>query len=1043
MDVKKLGVVVEQKGIAPTAKNLESLAKASDKAAPAVERLSSSLKGFKSVNLDSFAAKLQDTSLAIKEVKASTSGMADMAKNIAGLSINLTNIANSTDRLSGKTKALDEFTNSVRALKTELNAMKGLSGSLSGVKVASGGGSIGGTRSSNTDPETKAQQRLMQQLERTSMMAGRTKSEYLALRAAQVGVSDAAAPFIARIKEVEGRTLGATMSTKQYNAALRMVPAQFTDIATQLAGGQNPLLILMQQGGQLKDMFGGVGGALRAVGSELMKVLGNPLVLLAAAVAAVGYAVYSTTKELDNFNKASITSNGIIGLSTQGFTKMRDSIASISGSKSLAAEALTEIAKQGSITAENVKEIGVASVKMSQVTGTSIKDAVAMYAELQQTPLETITKLDKAYNLLTNSTKNQIKSLVEQGKTTEAVALAQQTLTDAISRMAAESEVKLSGIEWLFKKIKSAANTAIEAIRDVGSTSDAEKLKSINEDIVRLKNRQTNGVSFRPGLDAKELANLETQRDIMLDTMRGQAKAAENRANSVAKENAMKSATEKFDKLTEGSLKLQVEKQKEKDQVQAAYNAKVKLGIKDKDDELILAQSLAAIDKKYKETPDRSSEKAQKRVDTYEKEISSIQGLIEAEKAKQQALQTSDETIEKQAAHLATLAKWQDVASKTNVSSAERTHANSLVTVLKQLVAEEEYTITLKASNKEKEKAKKVNDDIASMAQRNTDLVENAAAAYELESMHINMTTKERAAALAVYNVEVEKKKAVLEIDKKIADNSNNASAKKQYEDIREQTVLAYNEKAKYAAMQNQLNEQEMSWYDNLTMAAKQYTETLGTQNQQVQSSFIGIFGTIEGALTDFVSNTKTSFKDLATYVLKQLAVMFAKMALTKAAMAGMGLLTSALTPSNANTTIPMQAGGGYAKGGAFTSTGVAKFAKGGAFTNSVVNKPTPIAFAKGAGFAAGVIGEKTGSPGEAVMPLSRMSGGDLGIKTSGSGSVQNNVSVNITMQQDGTATTSTQSDNANSKAFGELMARKAKEVIAQEQRPGGLLSTR
>ena len=82
MDVKKLGVVVEQKGIAPTAKNLESLAKASDKAAPAVERLSSSLGSFKSTNLDSFASKLQDTSTAIKEVKAATSGMADMAKNI-------------------------------------------------------------------------------------------------------------------------------------------------------------------------------------------------------------------------------------------------------------------------------------------------------------------------------------------------------------------------------------------------------------------------------------------------------------------------------------------------------------------------------------------------------------------------------------------------------------------------------------------------------------------------------------------------------------------------------------------------------------------------------------------------------------------------------------------------------------------------------------------------------------------------------------------------------------------------------------------------
>lgn len=32
----------------------------------------------------------------------------------------------------------------------------------------------------------------------------------------------------------------AGISVGQYNAAMRMLPAQFTDMATQLAGGQNP-----------------------------------------------------------------------------------------------------------------------------------------------------------------------------------------------------------------------------------------------------------------------------------------------------------------------------------------------------------------------------------------------------------------------------------------------------------------------------------------------------------------------------------------------------------------------------------------------------------------------------------------------------------------------------------------------------------------------------------------------------------------------------------------------------------------------------------
>ena len=33
---------------------------------------------------------------------------------------------------------------------------------------------------------------------------------------------------------------------------------EVTDVATQLAGGQNPWLILLLQGGQVKDSFGGI-----------------------------------------------------------------------------------------------------------------------------------------------------------------------------------------------------------------------------------------------------------------------------------------------------------------------------------------------------------------------------------------------------------------------------------------------------------------------------------------------------------------------------------------------------------------------------------------------------------------------------------------------------------------------------------------------------------------------------------------------------------------------------------------------------------------
>ncbi|MFW9099550.1 phage tail tape measure protein [Pseudomonas sp. P4795] len=55
------------------------------------------------------------------------------------------------------------------------------------------------------------------------------------------------------------------VSSAQTQAALRQLPAQFTDIFTSLASGQSPLMVLIQQGGQIKDSFGGVGATFDAL----------------------------------------------------------------------------------------------------------------------------------------------------------------------------------------------------------------------------------------------------------------------------------------------------------------------------------------------------------------------------------------------------------------------------------------------------------------------------------------------------------------------------------------------------------------------------------------------------------------------------------------------------------------------------------------------------------------------------------------------------------------------------------------------------------
>lgn len=113
----------------------------------------------------------------------------------------------------------------------------------------------------------------------------------------------------------------AAISAKQHAQAMRMLPMQMTDITVGLSTGQSPFMVMMQQGGQLKDMFGGIAPAAKAVGGSVMGMV-NPLTVTAAAVAVLiaGYAKGS--KESDAFNQSIVMTGNAVGSTTSQLAGM-------------------------------------------------------------------------------------------------------------------------------------------------------------------------------------------------------------------------------------------------------------------------------------------------------------------------------------------------------------------------------------------------------------------------------------------------------------------------------------------------------------------------------------------------------------------------------------------------------------------------------------------------------------------------------------------------------------------------------------------------
>ena len=95
-------------------------------------------------------------------------------------------------------------------------------------------------------------------------------------------------------------------------------------------------------------------------------------------------------------------------------------------------------------------------------------------------------------------------------------------------------------------------------------------------------------------------------------------------------------------------------------------------------------------------------------------------------------------------------------------------------------------------------------------------------------------------------------------------------------------------------------------------------------------------------------------------------------------------------------------------------------------------------AFASGGVPSMGVMGEKPGSVGEAVMPLTRDRKGDLAVKTTGGAGVQNNVSVSVNVSGD--TSNSQVTSEQGGKALGEAISKVVQSELIKQSRSGGIL---
>ncbi|WP_060766408.1 phage tail tape measure protein, partial [Pseudomonas fluorescens] len=763
-------------------------------------------------------------------------------------------------------------------------------------------------------------------------------------------------------------------TAKQTAAALRGVPAQFTDIAVSLQGGQAPLTVLLQQGGQLKDMFGGIAPAAKALGGYVLGLI-NPFTLAAAAVAALGLAYYKGSEEADAYNEALILSGNVAGTSASQLSDMARQVSATVGTTGAAAEVLAKLAGNGKIASESFGQITEAALQMEKATGRAIDETIAEFAKIAKDPVAAAKELNDQYHFLTASVYSQIVALKEQGDTVGAAKLLTDTYASTIETRTGEITQNLGIIERGWNAVRDAVKGALDATKEIGRTQTLEQQAEVIRQ--RLKTGQgRGGRAAAMGIETRDTAK-DTKDLAFLDL---QIEAEKTRTKYLGDRQKIQDKGIEAEQDLERIRVASYSNKQKRDKEEEAYLRKIAALREANPNSPLLAQKnidrdLKNIRDKYKDpkgatgsvdlTTFNDSKNQLNAVLSYyksaDKELEAAQkaGIISQESyTAQRVALLQQQASEVKSSYEAEIAALEGVKGKAGTSAAQRIQ-------LDQKIADARANM-VKAQKESESELSVIDIEETGRLNKKTAATEAYVEQLERQRRALSLTGDRNAAAVGMGDRESGLQRDLdASRDKfnderaKLLDRRKTAPDKYSQEDYESDLASLQDAEVKYrdTVVDNygKMSEAQGDWRKGATSAYHNYLESARDVAGQTRSLFTNAFSGMEDAVANFAVTGKLSFSDFTKSIIADMA----RIATRQAA--------SGLLSSLAGTAIGAWFGGGAAAGagaGSFGSSigsAITANAKGGvydspslsSFSNQVHDKPQMFAFAKGAGIFA------------------------------------------------------------------------------------------
>lgn len=289
--------------------------------------------------------------------------------------------------------------------------------------------------------------------------------------------NDSTAQVTAAFTRQERAAKRAGISIGQYNNAMRMLPAQLTDVATQLAGGQSPWLILLQQGGQVKDSFGGLIPTFRGL-LGAVSPLAVGVAALTAAGAGIGYIFYQGTSTLSDFNKTLTLSGNTAGLTTDRMLALAKSGQQAGLTFDQTTDSLTALINAGVGAGARFDELSQSVAKFSTASGIPIEKVAEAFGKLTNDPTSGLIAMAQQFHNVTAEQIDYVAQLQRSGDEAAALQAANDAATKGFNTQTQSLIDNMGTIERSADSLKRAFKSMWDAALDLGRPDTAGEMES-------------------------------------------------------------------------------------------------------------------------------------------------------------------------------------------------------------------------------------------------------------------------------------------------------------------------------------------------------------------------------------------------------------------------------------------------------------------------------------------------------------------------------------------------------------------------------------